>query len=50
MLSSAVFWIFILSGSFVAAVALYDLYRRRKKQFDDVERDLALICRLARVI
>lgn len=49
MWSWAVFWIFILSGSFVAAVALYDLYRRRKKEFDDFEKDLVLVCRLARV-
>lgn len=49
MLSWAVFWIVILSGSFVAAVALYDLYRRQKKQFDDFQKDLALVCRLARV-
>ena len=48
MLMSAIFWIFILPSSLIAAVWLYDLYRRQKKQLEDVEGDLALVCQLAK--
>lgn len=50
MLVSAIIWIFILPSSLIAALCMYDLYRRRKRQLQDVEGDLALVCHLAKVM
>jgi hypothetical protein len=49
MLDSAIFLVFSLSTSLIAAVCLYDLYRRQKKRSDDEKEDLDLICYLAKV-
>lgn len=49
MFDSAIFLVFSLSSSLIAAVVLYDLYRRQKKHSDHEKENLDLVCYLAKV-
>jgi hypothetical protein len=49
MFDSAILLAFSLSTSLIAAVCLYDLYRRQKKQSDHEKENLDLVCHLAKV-
>ncbi|XP_057364985.1 26S proteasome non-ATPase regulatory subunit 10-like [Daphnia carinata] len=48
MFALAVFWVFTLSTSLIAAICLFDLYRRQKRQSCVEKEDLDLICNLAK--
>ncbi|XP_046652604.1 26S proteasome non-ATPase regulatory subunit 10-like [Daphnia pulicaria] len=48
MFDSAIFLVFSLSSSLIAAVVLYDLYRRQKKHSDHEKENLDLVCYLAK--